>query len=252
MIATCKDFVSDGYNDPKEFMQRCLGGTSLLPSDTNKNPTCGLNAVTKQKYSASLILGAILKLGYSNRPACDLTSLLERFENIKQKDKESAGDYSNRFSSMISKLQSATSMMQQSSDMPNEGAWVRKLKKGTRPELRHKANDVLQSAMRIPLSKATFAQYTSAMLQAEVLLNELDDNEKANKSSANNPEPKDKDKEKDKDKTKQKTADPDYEAKKAAQDLHKTQPLPSTSRPIKSASTTWHTTLLVGEHARTA
>ena len=114
--------------------------------------------------------------------------------------------------------------------------------------MRHKANDVLQSAMRVPLYKATFAQYTSAILQAEMLLNELDDSEKANKSSANNPEPKDKDKEKDKDKAKQKPTDPDYEAKKAAQDPALTIDL----KAHKSASTTWHTTLLAGEHARTA
>jgi len=113
--------------------------------------------------------------------------------------------------------------MQMSGSIPSKGAQLRQLKKGAKTELHQKANlnEELQKD-RIPLHRASYAQYTAALLEGERLLTELTDDDKANNPIVP-PEQKDKDKEKDKDKNKGKASHGDVcaavlEAKKASQD----------------------------------
>ena len=116
----------------------------------------GLSAVQHPQFCTALIYGAIIKLGYSSKPACDLKALLDKFEDLKQETGEDAHTYINKFNDHVSAMERATELMNKPGSMPNDHQLLTQLKKGTRANLRQKAVHVLQYMQFIPLSDVTF------------------------------------------------------------------------------------------------
>ena len=86
--AACHDFVLLGRFELQEFMVRCMKGESILPSDTDttqrhEDTAEGLLLLNKPEFTATLMAGIVLKLGYSDKPTGDLNALLRNFHNTK-------------------------------------------------------------------------------------------------------------------------------------------------------------------------
>ena len=97
----CLDFVTIGHSELKEFIERCSQGQTVSMTDAEPDLCPGLIAAKKEKYTAALTVGIILKLGYSSKPACVFNTKLDHFDNFKQRKDESAPDYLNRFSALM-------------------------------------------------------------------------------------------------------------------------------------------------------
>ena len=188
----CKDFITQGHDESEAFMKRCKEGQSSISkarfsAERDAAVAGGLMAIKNRYKCECLVMGITLKLGYSDKPSCDLSGLLGTFENIKQKKEESTNNYINRFETVIDKLASATALMQKQNHMPNEGAWLVQLKKGAKDEIRKKANNILQDIKNIPLDQATYIQMTAALREAEKKITAEADEERAMKGASKPP-----------------------------------------------------------------
>ena len=188
-VATTRDFLIQGHGELQKFFSRCKEGQTLLLSefsatDRSAYITRGLSAIQQSVYFESLVVGIITKLGYSAKPSCDIQALLDQFKNLRQHGNETAHDWSNRFSNHLVSLQDATSLLGKAGRMPNEGDQLIQFKKGCKQELREKANHILQNIWLIPLGDATFNNLSQAMLKAEVMMAEIDADEKTTKPQA--------------------------------------------------------------------
>jgi len=179
-VAACRDFITTGHSELMAFIERCRQGQATLPNDVTGDASCGLQAVREPDYAAVLIMGIILKLGHSNKPAGDVATLLNTFHKLKQRNGESAYDYLNRFSNHITTMQSYVGLVQQEDHMPPKGEWTTpkgewtsQRKKGSKPNIRKRAAELLQ-ADRIPLQKVSFTQVSSALLRAEPKITEAE------------------------------------------------------------------------------
>ena len=189
-MATTRDFLIQGHGELQQFFSRCKEWQALLLSefsaaDRSAYITRGLSAVQQSVYFESLVVGIITKLGYSAKPSCDIQALLDQFKNLRQHGNETAHDWSNLFSNHLVSLQDATSLLGKAGRMPNEGDHqLIQFKKGCKQELREKANHILQNIWLIPLGDATFNNLSQAVLKADVMMAEIDADEKTTKSQA--------------------------------------------------------------------
>ena len=187
MNATCRDFILQGHSELTLFIKRCQTGQSLLLRNVTARErdaaiARGLSAVQHPQSCTALIYGAIIKLGYSSKPACDLKALLDKFEDLKQETGEDAHIYINKFNDHVSAMERATELMNKPGSMPNDHQLLTQLKKGTRTSLRAKAVHVLQYMQCIPLSDVTFEDMCAALQKADKLMAEYTDEESSLKS----------------------------------------------------------------------
>jgi len=96
----CKDFITQGHDESEAFMKRCKEGQSSISkarfsAERDAAVAGGLMAIKNRYKCECLVMGITLKLGYSDKPSCDLSGLLGTFENIKQKKEESTNNYIN-------------------------------------------------------------------------------------------------------------------------------------------------------------
>ena len=178
-----------GHIDPIPFIERCAAGTSQLscsntPEERRQLIVAGLAAITNPEVSDLLTTGLILKISYSNKPISDLDSHLLAFEKFKQRRDEKTSDCLNRFINVISTLQNVTSLMGKPECMPNEGTWLTVLKKAVRENLRIKTNAYLEDVENIPLNRATYQQFSAALLKADERLAREVDEEKTMKPAS--------------------------------------------------------------------
>ena len=89
----CRDFISKGHSELLPFLERCQLGQALLSSDCDSDSGLGLAAVSVKDDTAILISGITMKLGYTDKPACDLAALLEKIEKLKQTNNEKAVEF---------------------------------------------------------------------------------------------------------------------------------------------------------------
>ena len=104
--------------------------------------------------------------------------------------------------------------MQQEGAMPSPGAWLTKIKhcQGVKDEVRTKAGFVLQCIERIPIHTVSYEQYSAAIRDAERMLAEEADEDKAFKTAKPSPSPEPRNDHK------IKKGNEDVEKQKAAQD----------------------------------
>ena len=182
--ATCHDFVLLGRFELQEFMVRCTKGESILPSDTDttqrhEDTAEGLLLLNQPEFTAALMAGIVLKLGYSDKPTGDLNALLRDFHNTKQKPGEKAHNYINRILVTETALQDTTQIMQMQDHMPTKGQILTQLEKGATAVLRTKAYEIIQIIYRMPLRMVKFNDMASALREAESQINEAADKTKA-------------------------------------------------------------------------
>ena len=151
-----RDFLFQGHYEPTQFINRCQEGQTLLLCDTtaaqrNTDMQKGLTAVRQHSSFEVLVMGIILKLGYTSKPSSDLQVLLDDFKTLRQHQNEQAHDWNNRFSVHVVSLQNTTDLLQKSGYMPSEGEKITQYKKGTKKDLREKANAILQTVWHMPL-----------------------------------------------------------------------------------------------------
>ena len=139
MNATCRDFILQGHSELTLFIKRCQTGQSLLLRNVTARErdaaiARGLSAVQHPQSCTTLIYGAIIKLGYSSKPACDLKALLDKFEDLKQETGEDAHIYINKFNDHVSAMERATELMNKPGSMPNDHQLLTQLKSQSPPE----------------------------------------------------------------------------------------------------------------------
>ena len=186
--ATCSDFVIKGHSEPQFFIERCRQGQSIMESvedldQRSADIARGLQKIKRPEFCETLLIGIIFKLGYSDKPSCDLNALLKTLENLKQHKGEKAHEYLNRYLKILSDLLKATRVMGRPKDMPNEGAQLKMLKRGSRQDLRLKANEILSIKYDVLPADATYEEFSAAFLKAEKDTTAAADEEKAMKTS---------------------------------------------------------------------
>ena len=186
--AACRDFIFVGSDEPESFMLRCTEGESILPPETTPAERhallqSGLQTVMRPEFSATLIVGIILKLGYSNKPTSDLQSLLVAFYRTKQRDKEATFEFINRTEGQYSRLQTATQLLDREDEMPQRGALRKVLKDGVKADILSKATDILLHKYDVTIDQASYTELTASLKKADQHLTANADNDKSQNHS---------------------------------------------------------------------
>ena len=131
----------------------------------------------RPEFSATLIVGIILKLGYSNKPTSDLQSLLVAVYRTKQHDKEATFEFINRSESQYSRLQTATQLLDREDEMPQRGALRKVLKDGVKADILSKATDILLHKYDVTIDQASYTELTASLKKADQHLTAKADND---------------------------------------------------------------------------